>query len=181
MFLGYPFGKKSYNNSLISQKCSVSRDVKFHEDIYPFSTIQPTVSMFPFDISQAYYEPDFPSSTSPPTVPVIPVRPSPTSISPISSPNLTFLRKSTRSVKNPSYLQDYICNSVHLSNVSDICFSSPSSVCPFAFSALSHSNKNYITFLSQIQEPTSFSQAILYPVWRDAMTKELEALITNDT
>lgn len=152
VFLGYPFGKKGYKLlSLISQKCFISRDVKLHEDIYPFAAIQPLVSLFPFDIPQVFYEPDFSSHTSAAPVPVISVSHSLVSTSSIYSPDPIVLRKSTRSVKTAAYLQDYVCNSVHLSPVFDICLSSPSPVSLFAFSALSHSNQNYITYLSHIQ------------------------------
>jgi len=179
--------------SLHSQKYFISRNVKFFEDIYPFASAQLSVPIFSFDTPATHVPCDYisPPIVLPPITPSIPVTPiisdrlSSGSISPLSTslplPDPIVLRRSTRSVKTPGYLQDYICNSVYLSKMSDLCFSSPPPVCPLAFSALSPANQAYITSLSYIQEPVSFSQAVLYPGWQDAMTKELEALITNDT
>ncbi|XP_059294865.1 uncharacterized protein LOC132047909 [Lycium ferocissimum] len=142
----------------------------------PDSPLLPTTSL-PNDSS-----PLTPNSNSNPQSTPPSSSPNESSTAPISLvPNPIILRQSTRSVKTPAYLEDYICNSVRLSNVSDACFSSSISSPPFAFSALSNANQEYINSLSQIKEPSTFSQAILYPGWQDAMTKELEALISNDT
>jgi len=47
VFLGYPCGKKAYKvMTLDTHKFHTSRDLVFHENIFPFST-QPTTSLFP--------------------------------------------------------------------------------------------------------------------------------------
>ena len=48
VFLGYPNGKKAYKvMTLDTHKFYFSRDVIFHEDIFPFSTVKSDHSMFP--------------------------------------------------------------------------------------------------------------------------------------
>lgn len=83
------------------------------------------------------------TSTSPPDPPITPEcsvpSPSPPSLD-LPSTDTTILRKSAIIVKNPTYFQDYVHNTIHLAPVSSNYFSSPVSPPFFSFSGLSSSN-----------------------------------------
>ena len=71
-------------------------------------------------------------------------------------------RRSTRTPKPPSYLNDYMCNLVQ-------------------FSALSSTQQQNILQLEHLHEPTSYKEAAAYPNWVQAMNTEIEALRANNT
>ena len=63
VFMGYPFGQKGYKvMDMATHKISVSRDVIFHEDIFPFAT--PIKDRPMFQLQPPYY-PDETSSIEP--------------------------------------------------------------------------------------------------------------------
>uniref|UniRef100_A0A2N9GKR9 Integrase catalytic domain-containing protein n=1 Tax=Fagus sylvatica TaxID=28930 RepID=A0A2N9GKR9_FAGSY len=93
------------------------------------------------------------------------------------------LRKSSRPVKTPSYLQDYHCN---LAISADTSF--PFSVAVthpiqhnLSYSHLSDSHKAFTLALSTHTEPHFYHEAIHSPQWCEAMSKELTALEANHT
>lgn len=225
VFLGYPFGKKGYKLLNLQTKNNfISKDVIFHETIFPFmhqehSSIFSVTSPLPTqDLSSSSIPISVPlksSSISSPSSPqyshstLIPSHffssphavtsspipfpdystspdcmlphPSP-SVSPLSpSPAQPTLRRSLRDHHVPSYLNDYVCNLVHLTNVSSSCFSSSVSPTVLSFSALSHSNQSLLNSVSHISEPTTYFQASLHSGWQEAMSKELQALESNNT
>jgi len=48
IFLGYPFGKKGYKVLLLqNNQISISRNIKFVEDVFPFSFSSPLSKLFP--------------------------------------------------------------------------------------------------------------------------------------
>ena len=141
VFIGYPFGTKGYKLlDLSTNQCFVSRDVVFHESIFPFhnstSLINPHSSLDSVSDSSCHplsfaSPPNIPSSStlpcdSLPTSPESHNQPSessplpvtPTSDSSMSSsdssssnsPPYIPIRQSSRIVKPPSYLQDYHCS-----------------------------------------------------------------------
>jgi transposase InsO family protein len=207
VFLGYPFGTKGYKLlDLSSNTCFVSRDVIFHESMFPFhkstSLIHPTSSLdsvstsppVPFISSSP---PSMPSSFIPPSMPSsLPLTSSPPSpdthsahsISdstiPPAAPSSTLpIRQSSRVVKPPSYLQDYHCN---------LSTSLPTSNMPYAhiaypiqhtlsYSNLSASHKAFTLAISTPTEPHFYHEAVKCSHWVDAMSKELEALAANNT
>ncbi|XP_019262472.1 PREDICTED: uncharacterized serine-rich protein C215.13-like [Nicotiana attenuata] len=91
------------------------------------------------------------------------------------------LRRSLSEHNAPSYLSDYICGAVHLTNVSHSCFLSPVSPSTISSNLLSASNQSLLNSLPTVHEPSSYSQAALDPGWQEAMAKELDALKANDT
>lgn len=48
-------------------------------------------------------------------------------------------------------------------------------------SVLSSSNRQLVNSISYIQEPSSFSQVVTHLAWQEAMAKELDALLANET
>ncbi|PNX74277.1 retrovirus-related Pol polyprotein from transposon TNT 1-94 [Trifolium pratense] len=139
------------------------------------------------------FEPD---STSPSSVNIEPDRtissPASSSHTPLSSsshdrPNLApppyhdNLRRSTRTITRPGYLEDYHCYSVTGSVNNNI--SHPNY--PLS-SVLSYDNcvpeyKSFCCSISAIIEPKTFSQASKLDCWRKAMDAELLALDENKT
>ena len=119
VFLGYPHGKKAYKlMTLDTHKFHLSRDVIFHEDIFPFSKIKPDHSLFPspptFHNDMTLSTPAFrPEPPTPPANPEIehaesPIQPA---VAEITSPPV---RRSTREHKTPGYLHDYLLSLIHI-------------------------------------------------------------------
>lgn len=96
-------------------------------------------------------------------------------------PSETPSRRSLREYKTPAYLSYFICGDVHLTDDSTPCFLSLISPNVLSFSALSSSNRQLVNSVSHIQEPNSFSQVVTHPGWQEAMAKELDALLANET
>ena len=101
------------------------------------------------------------------------------------------LRRSPRSTKPPSYLQDYKCNTISsnelppstplsklgtssgtpkylISDYLDTSFLSP----PYA---------NFCSLITSILEPRFYHEAIKDPKWQEAMNAEILALVSNNT
>ena len=126
-----------------------------HQHVPPIFPSNPTSSSSPIQVSHFDQVP----SSSPPVASVPPVP----------------LRKSTRDVKPPTYLQDYACTAIALGAPYDL------------DQCLTHSHLEpcYHSYLlavsSSPKDPTNFSQAIQDPLWRAAMDKEIQALEQNHT
>ena len=96
---------------------------------------------------------------------------------PISSPPVASvpLRKSTRDIRPPTYLQDYACTTIAVGAPYDL------DQC-LTYSHLEPCYHSYLLAVSlSPKEPASFSQAIQDPLWRAAMDKEIQALEQNHT
>lgn len=189
IFLGYPLAKKGYKlYNLASKLTFISRDVVFHEGIFPFASVSPSSitstsssSPVPFSSDEFHYtfphEPDPVSSSTPVASASSSPIPSPVSVphytpvpepapAPPTAPSLSPapLRRSTRNHVTPSHLQQYVC-----SLPPSLCGSSSSPFC-------SQSSVSTVGL-----EPQSYHQAASIPVWQEAMRKEFEALEANDT
>jgi hypothetical protein len=191
VFLGYPVGVKGYKlYDLISKSFFISRDVQFHETIFPFalSHSEPIHSPSPdlvlplpsSDFAPSSLVSDISSSSIPPNF-FVPISSSP---SPISHPPEP-ARKSSRLKNRPGYLQDYHC---HLATSSG----SPSGLSPssgilyditsfLSYNKLSSNHKHFSLSISSIVEPTYYHQAVQHAEWRDAMHNEIQALELNNT
>ena len=77
-------------------------------------------------------------------------------------------------LRPPSHLKDYICN--HISLSTDFPLANY-----FSLSHLSHSHCAFLTNIIAHQEPRSYSQAMKYSEWCNAMAKEIQALESNNT
>ena len=199
VFLGYPMNKKGYTLlNLLTKQTFTSRDVKFHEHIFPYNTHSasykhPLPVDMPTHTSQNTQH-DFDdlidqSTDTPPTSPVRSPAPrttppdnptdSPTLNSPIqtSPPPPPPPRRSTRLHKQPTWLDDYVTNlhshSSHNTNTTHIANLATTHIHPEFAAFLSHS--------TQITDPTHFKDAVKHPHWVSAMNEELQALELNDT
>jgi len=182
VFLGYPHGKKAYKvMSLDTHKFYFSRDVIFHEEVFPFASVNTYHSMIP---SPPVFHDD--TALQPPAF-----TPEPTAhhmAEPADTPNIPAeadftpqqVRRSTRGHKTPTYLQDYVCTAhseghcmVTLTNLD---------FQPLSLTA-QHLHEDSQQFLQHLDfhEPNSFEEAVAHPGWQSAMNTELQALETNKT
>ena len=157
VFLGYPPGYKGYKLfNLDTNQMFISRNVIFHETIFPFTQSPSHSSPSYFDIFSDRVLPYFSSCV--PT----------TSTSPSSN-------NSKRLTRPPVHLSDYHCyltqhNSslYHLSHY-------------LSYNRLSPIHKSFVFVLSLETEPKSYNEASQSPLWRVAMDTELQALEANST
>ena len=176
----------------------VSRDVTFHESVFPFvsnsnNSVQQPCSI-PISCVPAVNPLFYPLIQSQSVVPhdsithihhsidddlldEVPIEPLDTIVDPIP------LRKSSRAVKQPSYLQAYHCN-----QVSSIIASFPSQLgtshplsSHLSYQHLSSSYKSLYCNISSLVEPTYYYQAASDPKWQEAMTAEIVSLEANQT
>lgn len=180
IFLGYPFGKKGYKIlNLTTFSIFYSRDVVFHEHIFPYHSSTPSLfppppPTFP-DISgpsvsgppslnSAPHSAHMPSvsispNAAPPSVDLTPSVVAPNSI--IFTPTLPS-RHYTRKTHKPSYLDDYVCSIAHYMP--------------------SEPNDSRISPVElHLHEPQFYHQVAGHPAWQKAMVKEFQALETNHT
>lgn len=166
IFLGYPSGYKGYKvMDITTHRVFISRDVVFHESIFPFRTQY--TSSFSFPLSQSslpsippslYPSPPSNSSSSHP-IPIPPTNKPTTSSSPAPPSNKTSYG---RTIKLPSVLNDHICGTV-------------TSTCTYLL-------QNYLTYshlppkiayfyvsITSIPESHTYAQASKYPEWKQAM------------
>ena len=174
-------GYKLYD--LQSQQFFVSRDVVFHEIVFPFHFFANSQSVpnpfpdlvlpvpspdiyIPFNFTLASHVPEstqldsalpIPSSSTPTLVPIPSVLPS------ILPPRCSF-----RIIHPPSYLKDFHCHLL-----------SHNSSFPSYHSSLYY--KQFILTVSSNPEPQFFHQAIKHPKWRATMKDELIATEFNKT
>jgi len=203
VFVGYPYNMKGYKLfDLSTHTLLVSRDVVFHEDVFPFhASFQSPHPQYhdlvlPLSISD-YDDIDQLHSTSsnPDSVHHTPAFASPNSDSvhpfPVSTSNnnhapIISLRKSSRVTHKPSYLQNFHCQ-MATSSLSSPSISSNVSGIPYALSnvlsydKLSPSYKHFVSTISTSIEPQYYHQAVQHPCWREAMQAEIKALEDNNT
>ena len=211
VFIGYPPNTKGYKVlSLATKKIHVSRDVVFHETIFPFSltkntTVFPTSPLFHSDIPS--FSSLYPNNDSP--------LPNPTQNPPISShTNLEQCDQRTHQPTSPitsssaettSLTQPFSehpktapvlrkSTRVHTtpSYLKDYIHLKPKttslSLCTFfthnshiAPEELTPSSQSFVMNISHECEPSSYEEAAMNPAWKTAMTQEFSALHENHT
>jgi len=185
VFLGYPFGKKAYKvMDLEKHKVYTSRDVIFHETLFPYSKNNTSLPLFPQTPSAIPLEE--PSSlqqeettdTEPPCMESS-QQDVPSSLQQ-STPSPQSLSRPARAHKPPSYLADYVL-STHRSSfcfgtLTNLSLQPPllSTTCLQAFSQKFLASLNYT-------EPQSYEEAVSHSGWQQAMQKELQALHDTHT
>ncbi|KAL2242415.1 UNVERIFIED_CONTAM: Retrovirus-related Pol polyprotein from transposon RE1 [Sesamum indicum] len=173
IFLGYMPNQKGYKvYDLHNNRTFVSRDVLFHESIFPFKTaagkeVQTPLPLLSF-VNLPEFSPeaavDFPENCDP--LPSNSMSPeSPTSLQQSANPpSNTHLRRSQRITQPPSWLRDFVCHTSHFP--------------PYSFTS---SHCAFQAALFTIREPSCYSQAKEHEEWRQAMQHELRALEHNHT
>lgn len=181
VFVGYPQGMKAYRLLDIETKqIFVSRDVIFHEEIFPFKISQSNPHINPF-ISHTLPEPIVVESIPEP----IHIEPSQIILQQtnphddydqdevVFQENVT--QRPQRQRTKPTYLGDYHCNLVNFVPNKKLPKYPLSDV--LSYSQLSPSYQAYVYAISTQVEPTSFKEAIESPEWKLAMDEELQALV----
>ncbi|XP_073271469.1 uncharacterized protein [Primulina huaijiensis] len=153
-FLGYSTVQKGYKVlDLHTKRVFFSKDVTFHENIFPF-------------VSEHSQAPIFPCPT-----PF--VEDSSTSVTTSEISTNPPLRRSSRTTVPPIWLKDFSCSQLPKAN---------SAVCSYpiskylTYSNFSPSYQDYLAAMSSVTEPNSYHEAITDPRWQDAMNLELAAL-----
>ncbi|CAN1312477.1 Retrovirus-related Pol polyprotein from transposon TNT 1-94 [Linum perenne] len=159
VFLGYPAHTKGYylynthNNQVI-----VSRDVVFHESLFPFSLPHESFkSQTEFGSNHELFQIEDNISV------VSPAEHLPAEVVPTSS-------RSGRAIKPPAYLQDYSYNSVKYPIQSFV-----------STDRLSHSYQQFVFAVSSEVEPATYKAAIQSSNWIKAMSSELDSLHKTNT
>jgi len=207
IFVGYPFNTKGYKVlSLATKRVHISRDVTFHEKVFPFA-IAPDGSSFNSIAQMFIHATDMTCmpgqmntftdddmldiltphevtnnqtiSNTNMNVTLSAVQPEPTNNLPspnISNNTLPAPTRTTRPIHTPTYLKEYNYTLPKLHSLTS--FMSHEPIC---FTSLCSDSQQLVTTISHDCEPTSFEEAILHPAWQQAMTQEFEALYANDT
>ena len=160
LFLGYPSGYKGYKLlDLETHQISISRNVFFHEDIFPLaSSIMSEDGLQLFTPSHSLSSGTTPLSPSPEIT-------SP-EISSLSHPSSHLPPKISSRIRKPSaHLQDYHCFNVD-SNTTHLISSS------LSYSKISPSHLSYINTITKIPIPQSYSEAKNSKEWCEAVDKE---------
>ncbi|RVW77586.1 Retrovirus-related Pol polyprotein from transposon RE1 [Vitis vinifera] len=194
IFLGYPVGQKAYKlYDLDTHQMFTSRDVVFHETIFPYESIpspssnsDPVIPLSISDLSPPVPQPSPPEPISPIQQPSLPNSVS-TQPSPASPPPEPILRRSQRPHHPPMALRDYVCNQVTSPNHLPPLSSSPQKgtrypLCNFvSYHRYSPQHRSFTAAVSQDIEPTSYAEAASHSHWQEAMQSELAALEANHT
>ena len=180
MFLGYPFNIKGYK--LLdpqSHSIFISKDVIFHEKVFPFAsqTSLPSSDLIPLpsipSIASVLFDPissvntdsfvqipSFPDAFDHVANDVLDHAVSATPVMHTAAP-----RKSSKVPKPPSYLKAYHCNQVTSTSISNPSHSRTSHPLSsyLSYTNLSPSYKSFCCSICTNTEPKSFSQAVTDP------------------
>ena len=209
VFMGYLTNMKAYKlYDLHTKQFFISRDVIFHEQVFPFHSINPTttiIDLFPDLVltssslevysSQQSSENHFhqdnlnPSPSNRVSESPSPIQPlhTPASIHQNDQPTSPFhhvpLTGSSRLIKPPSYLREFHCNlaSIQPAHVPSVCTSLYPLSDFISYDFLSPTYKQLILNISSQIEPQFYHQAMKLPHWHATMKVELDAMELNHT
>ena len=177
LFLGYPAGFKRYKvMDLDTNAISVSRNIIFHEDIFPFTCSEPDLhhDLYP-NVNPAVVNKTHTVSENDST--------SVNTETPVVVNNETMVdskipaaseKTSKRTCKQPAYIEDYYCN------MTATCIPYPLAA-HLSYAKLTKGYKAYVCAVTKHVEPTSFNQAKKFDEWIKAMNEELIALESTNT
>ena len=192
VFLGYPCNVKGYKlYDLDTHVVFVSRDVVFHESVFPF--VPSSTGSIPFNSLPLPYASSVPPLHNDAFTPhsiiqvhhnidndfldEVPEAPLDSIADPIP------IRRFARSVKRPSYLQEFHCNNV--ASVQPLPSSQLGTSHPLSshvsYHHLSPSYKTFCCAIFSLVEPQFYYQAVFDPQWQAAMAAEIAALEANNT
>lgn len=150
VLLGYPSGVKGYKLlDLESHKIVVSRNVIFHEDMFPLASAQPN------DDSLRLFTPSSPLPSG---------DNNPHTTSEICPYSFLPSQISSRTRKPPAHLQDYHCYNLNSTTTHPISSS-------LSYSKLSPSYLSYINSITKIPIPQCYSEAKDSKEWCEAVDK----------
>ncbi|WVZ17643.1 hypothetical protein V8G54_010625 [Vigna mungo] len=194
IFLGFKRHTKGYLFlNLKNHKVEVSRNVIFHENVFPYHNIQKTENSLCLPLPTNYthnYDHFLPLGTTANDIPLgssTDDRPSGNSLTDLptgshnppidtAQPNDNYgtsesVRRSSRSRTTPAYLKDYKTNSLVRYPINNY----------LCYNRLSNHYKHTILSITSNTEPNSYSVASKNPEWVTAMSVELDALQANNT
>lgn len=167
-FLGYSNVQKGYKVvDLNNNKKIFSRDIVFHEAIFPFA--QPSSPPLPFP--NASPVPEFLEND---TLQLSQTSALPTAIS--SHDSSVPLRRSSRLTRPPIWSRDFSCATFPTANSCLYPISNH-----LSFSNFSTTYQAFLANISSIKEPKFYHEAIHDSRWKNAMDLELAALESNQT
>ena len=178
IFLGYPPNVKGYKLfDLESRTVFLSRDVVFHESVFPYqnSSESPNSVTLPLPQFQEVQSCDDGSDLNISLPPAEPSVESPSSpMQEVAPPP----RKSARTRKLPSYLTDYhtSLSHPHANNVTKYPIQNYVST-----SNLSPAYRVLVASVSSHFEPETYDEAQKHECWQEAMKAEIKALEDNGT
>lgn len=176
LFLGYPAGFKGYKViDLDTNVISVSRNIVFHEDIFPFICPEADLhhDLYPNTEHVVVDKTHTVSESVPVSVNTEHTVENEESV--VDSQIPTVLKKTNkRSSKQPAYLEDYYCNMT----ATDIPYPLAAHL---SYEKLTECYKAYVCAVTKHVEPTSFNQAKKFDEWIKAMNEELIALESTYT
>ncbi|KAL0342632.1 UNVERIFIED_CONTAM: Retrovirus-related Pol polyprotein from transposon TNT 1-94 [Sesamum calycinum] len=171
VFLGYALGQKGYMlYDLDKHSLLISRDVVFHEGVFPYAQKQldPVTCTLPTNLddptSELSNNQEIAEGSSNNNSVELPIIQPETELS-----NEPVLRRSSKATSKPASMQDFYCTYVN---------SNDSAPHVTSFSIL---HICFLASLSNLQEPMSYKQACQSHEWGQAMETELDALHKNNT
>jgi hypothetical protein len=205
VFIGYPYNIKGYKLFDLSTKTIfISRDVIFHESVFPYHPNFKLSHIIHHNIVLSNPIPDYDdnSVSIPNHVTDIVNNPVLSISNDVSSPNnhethldsvrnthipSIPIRKSSRIKQKPGYLQNFHCQMATTSSLSSPSIHPMDSGIPYNLSSvisydkLSPSYKHYLLSVSTHVEPQYYHQAVQHACWREAMQAKIKALEDNNT
>lgn len=172
IFIGYPHGKKGFRIfDIFTRKIYVSRDVVFHEEIFPYNMFNTTTNTGSPVLPLPVFEPESPSFQTPQDTTQLQNNPS--TMQRILPPRNRIL---------PSYLKDYHVTLPRSQVASSVGKGITHPLSNFiSYHRFSPQHIAFVSSLSITHEPASFAEAMKHQEWRDAMQAEIVALSNNQT
>ena len=177
IFVGYLYGQRGYKvYDLDRHIIFTSRDVTFYETNFPYASIPTPPSSTPVIPLPILDEAD-PLPSPLPT----PLLSPPSDSSTVPMPNNPAPPRPQRNRQLPRHLHDFVLDPTHTASQSATSGIAHPISHYVSYNKFSPSHTAYLAAITSNDEPTSFSQAVKNPQWREAMANEIAALEANNT